>query len=306
MQADAGGRGRGRPVGSDSAETRAAILRAAREVINERGYEAATFQAIAQRAGFSRPTMHYYFHTKEQVYDSLQAEAYSIVSDCIAKARREDTLLKQLSAFVTAAQRSDFGDGSMMRFIITSRLELHRNPSLRGTSTPASEAVVAFYEWMVDDAIRRGEIPRDVDAPAVVNMLFAMFWGMGFFAGFVHTPSEVMEIAKQLRRLFVHGLLDNAKSGRRITIDPRAPAAVAIDEFGRTWPGLALILDVPAGQPCIAANGAKPIVVSGDFTGERVRTELYRAYQVDSYVEGVGRFDSLDSAARPTARPDAV
>jgi len=42
------GRGRGRPVGADSAETRARILRAAREVINERGYEAANFQAIAQ------------------------------------------------------------------------------------------------------------------------------------------------------------------------------------------------------------------------------------------------------------------
>jgi AcrR family transcriptional regulator len=50
-------------------------LRAAREVINERGYEAATFQAIAQRAGFSRPTMHYYFHTKEQVLDGLRCDA---------------------------------------------------------------------------------------------------------------------------------------------------------------------------------------------------------------------------------------
>jgi AcrR family transcriptional regulator len=36
-----------------------AFPRAAREVINERGYEAANFQAIASRAGLSRPTMHY-------------------------------------------------------------------------------------------------------------------------------------------------------------------------------------------------------------------------------------------------------
>jgi AcrR family transcriptional regulator len=64
------GRGRGRPIGADSTETRARILRAAREVINERGYEAANFQAIASRAGLSRPTMHYYFHTREEIYDS--------------------------------------------------------------------------------------------------------------------------------------------------------------------------------------------------------------------------------------------
>ena len=96
----------------------------------------------------------------------------------------------------------------MMRFTIVSRLELHRNPGLRGCTAPASEAVATFYEWMVDDAIRRGEIPADIDAAAVVNTLFAMFWGMGFFAGFVHKGNDVMGIAKQLHRLLVHGLLE--------------------------------------------------------------------------------------------------
>ncbi|MCT7659847.1 TetR/AcrR family transcriptional regulator [Mycobacterium deserti] len=208
------GRGRGRPVGSDSAETRATILRAAREVIIERGYEAATFQAIAQRAGFSRPTMHYYFNTKEQVYECLLQEAYSMVSDCIAIAQRENTMLKQLSAFVTAAQRSDLKDGSTMRFIITSRMELHRNPGLRGGNTPATRAVAEFYAWMVDDAIRRGEISADIERDAVVNMLFAMFWGMGFFAGFVHGRDDVMAVAKQLHKLFTHGLLESTQYDR--------------------------------------------------------------------------------------------
>jgi len=67
---------------------RAGILRAARDVINDRGYEAASFQAIAERAGLSRPTMHYYFHTREEIYDSLVQEASSIVADCVNEARR--------------------------------------------------------------------------------------------------------------------------------------------------------------------------------------------------------------------------
>jgi AcrR family transcriptional regulator len=204
-------------------------------VINERGYEAATFQAIAQRAGFSRPTMHYYFHTKEQVYESLQCEAYSIVSDCIAQAKRQPTLLKQLATFVAASQRMDFTDGSMMRFIICSRLEMHRNPTLRGSSTPAAGAVGDFYAWMVDDAIRRGEIPAETDRPAVVNMLFAMFWGMGFFAGFVHQPEDVAVIAKQLHRLFVCGLLDNARAERTLTIAPPVAAVVSVEDYPPAW-----------------------------------------------------------------------
>jgi AcrR family transcriptional regulator len=205
-----GGRGRGRPVGSDSAETRAAILRAALHVINERGYEAATFQVIALRAGFSRPTMHYYFHTKEEIYETLQQEAYSIVADCIAAALQESSLLEQLTTFVAAAQRSDMSDGSMLRFIVTSRFEQHRCPSLRGSSTPVSDAVAGFYARIVDEAIARGELPADADANAVVDMLYAMFWGMGFFAGFVHNPEDLHSIAKQLDRMFRKGLLNGS------------------------------------------------------------------------------------------------
>lgn len=228
FQPVAPGRGRGRPVGSDSAETRAAILRAAREVINERGYEAATFQAIALRAGFSRPTMHYYFHTKEEIYECLQREAYSIVADCIATAQREDSLLKQLSAFVNAARRSDLADGSMMRFIVSSRLEQHRCPRLRGTTTPVSEAVAGFYARVVHDAIARGEIPADVDAAAVANMLSAMFWGMGFFAGFVHAPDDLIDIAKQLNQLFRKGLLKPTGGGSPVAI--KTPAMLGYRE----------------------------------------------------------------------------
>jgi AcrR family transcriptional regulator len=216
----------GRPVGANSAETRARILRAARDVISERGYEAANFQVIAQRAGLSRPTMHYYFQTRTQIYETLLHEAHSVVADCIADARRKNTLLKQLSTFVAAARRLDFAEGSMLRFIITSRLESHRHPGLRASSTPVVDAVSEFYESMVADAVGRGEIPDDVDAAAVVNMLSSMFWGMGFFAGFVHETDEVLEIAKQLHRLFVSGLLNRPVSSRSLTVDPHAPADV--------------------------------------------------------------------------------
>lgn len=200
-------RGRGRPVGSDSAETRAAILRAAREVISGCGYEAATFQAIAMRAGVSRPTVHYYFATKEDLYDSLQCEAYAVVSACISAAKRRNTLPERLAAFVAAARELDPSDGTMMRFVITSRLEHQRHPGLRGSTTPVAEAVADFYAWVVDEAIRRGEIAGDVNANAVANLLSAMFWGMGFLGVFGHGSAAQSGVAKQLMRLLRSGLL---------------------------------------------------------------------------------------------------
>ena len=184
-------------------------------MINERGYEAANFQAIASRAGLSRPTMHYYFHTREQIYDCLVAEAYSIVAECIAQAKCEDTLLNQLSAFVTAAYRSGLADRSMLRFTMMARLEFHRSSSLGESPGPVISAVHAFYASMVDDAIARGEIPAGTDAMAVVHMLLAMFWGMGFYAGFIVDQNDMVVIAKQLHQLMTHGLLDPQENGPR-------------------------------------------------------------------------------------------
>jgi AcrR family transcriptional regulator len=229
------GRGRGRPVGSDSAETRARILRAAREVISQRGLEAATFQAIASRAGLSRPTMHYYFHTREQIYDCLVAEAYSIVADCIAQAKREETLLNQLSAFVAAANRWGIADQSMMRFIITARLESHRSPSLRGSPGPVVDAVQEFYASMVDDAIVRGEIPDGTDAMAVADMLLAMFLGMGFYAAFIIGDNDMTVIAKQLHHLMTRGMLDHRHNGPVLTVTPCVAATATGDGSVTEW-----------------------------------------------------------------------
>jgi AcrR family transcriptional regulator len=229
-------------VGADSAETRARILRAAREVISERGYEAANFQTIASRAGLSRPTMHYYFHTREDIHECLVAEAYAIVADCIAQAKREDTLLKQLSKFVMATRRSGFAERSMLQFIIAARLESHRCPSLRGSPAPVVSAVQEFYRSMIEGGIARGEIPDDTDPAAVANMLLAMFLGMGFYAGFIVDSNNMPGIAKQLHQMMTRGLLDGRQTRPPLTITPPAPPpappAAAVGDFVLMWPGL--------------------------------------------------------------------
>lgn len=47
------------------------ILRAAEEVFAERGFRGATTAAIAERAGVAKPSLHYYFGTKEALYRAV-------------------------------------------------------------------------------------------------------------------------------------------------------------------------------------------------------------------------------------------
>ena len=217
-------RRRGRPVGSDSAETRSRILKASRLVINERGYQAATFQAIALAAELSRPTLHYYFSSREEIYRALIAESDTVVAECIAKAQRDGTLVERFSALVGAIHEADFLDQSQIAFLVSARLESSRNPELR---EHAGNDLRDFLSTLVGDAAARGELPADAPGTPIVEMLHAMLWGIGFYSGFVEDAAEMHLITKQLERLITHGL-----------VGPDGNPAACGDTFGDTPDGV--------------------------------------------------------------------
>ncbi|MDT5324317.1 MAG: hypothetical protein QOF25_1469 [Mycobacterium sp.] len=223
----AGRRRRGRPAGSDSAETRNRILRAARQVISERGYHAATFRAIAMAADLSRPTLHYYFDSREQIYGMLVDEAGDLLADCIDAARRKDTLIEQLTALVSGMLEVDSRDRSRLAFVVSARLESTRNPELQVGTVGA---LLNFLESLLGDAKSRGELAADASVTPIADMLHAMLWGVGLHAGFIDSQVDLGLITKQLTRLPSHGLLDSTSAGA--PGGPNTAFAVSPTDFG--------------------------------------------------------------------------
>jgi AcrR family transcriptional regulator len=199
-------------VGSDSLETRNRILKAARQVINERGFPAATFQAIAQEAGLSRPTLHYYFSSREEIYDILVEEAGGVVADCIARAEPHDTLAASLSSLISSMWDTDDRDRPQIAFLISARLESSRNPDL---GYDRCEALRSHLGELVDRATARGELAVGPDAGPIADMLNAMLWGVGLYAGFIDRKSDMAVITKQLDILLSHGLLSDSRGTTR-------------------------------------------------------------------------------------------
>ncbi|MEU0496333.1 TetR/AcrR family transcriptional regulator [Mycobacterium sp. NPDC006124] len=196
-------RRRGRPVNSDSAETRNRILRSARQVVNERGYQATTFQAIAAAADLSRPTLHYYFASREEIYQSLVIEAGAVVAELVEVARRPATLAAQFAALVEAVRQADARDRSQVAFIVSARLESARNPELRPYQ---SAGIRDCLVTLVSAAHARGELADGVDVTPVVDVLHAMLLGVVFYAGFVDDVADLFPITTQLDRVVSHGL----------------------------------------------------------------------------------------------------
>jgi AcrR family transcriptional regulator len=203
----AANRRRGRPVGSNSAATRGQILRAARQVINQRGYQAATFQAISLVAGLSRPTLHYYYSSREEIFAALVDEADLVMAGCLATARREDTLVARLSALAGAIREADVRDHSQIAFLISASLESTRIPELRAY---ACAGVRDFLTMAVDDAKAAGELPAGTEVAPVVDMLHAIVWGVGFYSGFIDNAADLGPMTRQLDQLFTRGILGGA------------------------------------------------------------------------------------------------
>ena len=187
------------------------IMRAARDIIAERGYRAASFQQIAQRAGVSRPTLHYYFATREDLYDKLLSDVRERIQACATTALAEGSLLCQLAAFTVELGRLGDAEPALMKLVMTARIDHHRAEHTHRSAAAIVSTVHAFYDGAVADAVRRGELDAGADPRAVADMLAALFWGFGFYAGFLAEDARakaIAKVARQLMRMVGSGLLN--------------------------------------------------------------------------------------------------
>ncbi|WP_201742768.1 TetR family transcriptional regulator [Mycolicibacterium parafortuitum] len=200
-------RGPGRPPAAKAAETRERILRAAREVFSELGYDAATFQAIAIRADLTRPAINHYFASKRVLWSEVVEQVNAtVLTEGVARAREQTTLVDRLTAFLSVATQADSEDRSAAAFLVTSVLESQRHPELGNDEHDAMKNSRAFVSWAVNDAIARGELSGDTDVDHLVEMLVAVVWGMGFYAGFVGDRSDLSAVVHKLELLLANKL----------------------------------------------------------------------------------------------------
>jgi AcrR family transcriptional regulator len=200
-------RGPGRPPAAKAAETRERIIGAAREVFSELGYDAATFQAIAIRADLTRPAINHYFASKRVLWGEVVEQTNAqVVSAGMRRAQGETGLLGRLSSFFSAAMQADTEDRSAAAFLVTSVLESQRHPELSGDEHDSLKKSRAFVSWAVNDAIERGELTTDTDVKHLVEMLVAVMWGMGFYAGFVGNRDELEAVVHKFELLMANKL----------------------------------------------------------------------------------------------------
>lgn len=197
-----GNRRPGRPPAAKADETRQRIIQAARLVFSERGYDGATFQAIAARADLTRPAINHYFSSKRALYREVLNDTNEFVIGAgIKQAERETTLVAQLTAFISEATRANSKNPAGSAFLISGVLESQRHPDLTGTDNDSIRISREFLLRVINDAIGRGEIVTDADATVLAEALLVLVCGVGLYAGYVESPETLLALVGVMRQL---------------------------------------------------------------------------------------------------------
>lgn len=197
-----GNRRPGRPPAAKADETRQRIIQAARLVFSERGYDGATFQAIAARADLTRPAINHYFSSKRALYREVMDETNEfIIGTGIKQAEGETGLVARLTAFISAAVKANSENPAGSAFIIGGVLESQRHPEWSGTENDSVRVAREFLMREVNEAIARGEVVADIDASALVESLLVVISGVGLYAGYIKSYKEMLAVTGMLRQL---------------------------------------------------------------------------------------------------------
>jgi AcrR family transcriptional regulator len=168
-------------------QTRAAITEAALALFRERGYEAATMRAIAQRAGVSVGNAYYYFGSKEELIQEFYLRNHADhLAACRAVLAGQTDLAARLGGTVRA-----LADILMPYHSIAATLYKHAaEPAsplspFSPQSSPARVASIALYREVIEGSTAR-------IGPGVRERLPELLWlySLGITLFWVHDSSR--------------------------------------------------------------------------------------------------------------------
>ncbi len=172
------------------------IISVAREVFVEKGFDGTSMSDIAARVGINRPTLHYYYRTKDKMF---QAVFISIIQSFIPKV--QDVLVND-----------DVPFSKKIAILVDTYLEVAKNNPyipmfvLREINRNAKDFVEAVKPMYIDqflnqvatyllEAMERGEIKR-----VPLRIVFNTFYGLMSFP-FLSKDLGFMESDKSLNDL---------------------------------------------------------------------------------------------------------
>ena len=150
-------------------ETESLVLDAARKVFLEYGFDGTTMQMIAGEAGINKALLHYYYRSKDRLFEAVFIEAFSRMIPNLMKIFISDAdFNSKVHSFVDAYISALLQYPQIPLFILH---ELHRNPGRVVELIKSTGINPDFFINVVRQEINNGKISSVDPLQLMVNML---------------------------------------------------------------------------------------------------------------------------------------
>ena len=198
---------------------RAELVEAAIRVIAQRGFDQATVRDIAQAAGASNGSVHYYFKSKDDLLQAAFEEGEVRFRRRVADAcQRWPTALDQLDALV----RLSFEEGADDDYSWDIEIDIWQQASRHAQFRPMVESAHAWWVETIAGVLKlgaeRGEIGPLRDVRQTATAIAALIDGLGIYCRVTDQVTD--PIAREIVRTHLRTLLATAGDARGVLAAP--------------------------------------------------------------------------------------
>ncbi len=188
---------------SDQSSTEIKIFEAAREVFQAKGLEGARMQEIADRADINKSMLHYYYRSKEKLFEKVyKLSIIKLIPQVAGLLNRDLPLEQKIRLFVTKYIEIIKANPDIPLFVLH---EMNKNPTRLKTFMlyEIGKKVQPFIE-QIEEERKKGNV---IDLPAeqvLVNMMSLMLFP------FIARPviQSILEMDEQAFNRFIEARQD--------------------------------------------------------------------------------------------------
>lgn len=168
------------------------VFDAAIRLFAEQGFGATSLQEVADSVGVSRPTLYYYFKTKDHFLQRLVGEVTTTGADAMGKiAAQEGDPLLRIRLAVSALLRRRIEDP--LKFRALDRCEGDLNDELADTHRTAKRTVLRLLTQMISDGQAVGAVQPVEPRIAALGIIGMCNWVAWWYVAGEDDPKPIVD-----------------------------------------------------------------------------------------------------------------
>ena len=184
------------------------IIEAAVNEFTEKGYENASMESIALRAGLSKGGLYHYFGSKAEVLYSVNLKFFEPVEDLLSQIEKSDSFPRGLSGFITGYLTYWNDHRKELLLYFQTANESFRNQMIFDLYRESAVRLFSYFGQLFKEGRERGVFAEHNSYLHAVSLMSCLD---GFLGYMLIDPSlEVNEVAEEIDKIYIKGILIKA------------------------------------------------------------------------------------------------